>query len=64
MEVYVEKEDKKIEIDFRGTMSGLMKKLKINPETVLLIKNDELVTKDEKVGSKDKVKFVSVISGG
>ena len=51
-------------LDFRGTGKELLEKLNINPETVLLTKNDELINNDEVLENGDKIKIVSVISGG
>lgn len=52
------------EHDFSGSLSDLMKVLKVNPETVLCVKNGEVVTEDETVENNDEVRFLSVISGG
>ena len=46
------------------TIPEIMKKLSINPQTVIIVKNDQLVTEDELLQNKDKIKFLSVISGG
>ncbi|MBN1385899.1 MoaD/ThiS family protein [Candidatus Woesearchaeota archaeon] len=63
MKVYIEKDDK--ELSMKATDAGrLLKKLGINPETALIIKNNELVTADEKLKETDEIKIISVISGG
>ncbi len=51
-------------IEFKGSVLELLKKLNINPETVLVTKNNELVNHEEKLEDKDSVKILSVVSGG
>ena len=46
------------------TVASLLKELKINPEAVLVTKNNVLVTPDARLDDTDKVKILSVISGG
>jgi len=64
MKVFIEKQNKKVNLTFRGTGEELIKKLKYNSEEVLVIKNGELVALDEKLSNKDDIKIISVISGG
>ncbi len=46
------------------TVGALLKELKINPETVLIARNNEVITEDEKITAEDKLEILSVISGG
>ena len=46
------------------SIKEVIKKLKINLEEVIIIKNNELVTEDAKLKINDEIKFLSVISGG
>ena len=64
MKVYIEKEQKKLEIDFSGTADSLIKQLSLNKETVIVVVNNNLVTEDEVLVNSDEVKFLSVVSGG
>lgn len=64
MNIFIESENKNTKIKFTGTATQLLKTLKINSETVLIAKNNELITEDEKLSDKDEVKILSVISGG
>lgn len=64
MKVFIEPENETKEIEFSGTVSELLKKLNINPETVIAAKNDELVPEDEELKDGDEVKLLAVISGG
>jgi len=63
MEIYLEKNDKKLKVEAK-TVKDLFKKLKINSTTVIVSVNDELVTGDYKLNKKDKVKIIPVVSGG
>ncbi|MBI4158939.1 MoaD/ThiS family protein [Candidatus Woesearchaeota archaeon] len=62
-EVFIEKENKTVAVEAK-TVKEIIKKLKINPETIIISKNSELVTEDSRVSKNDKIKLLSVISGG
>ena len=64
MKVFIEPDNETKEIEFSGTVSQLLKKLNINPETVIAAKNDELVPEDVELKDSDEVKLLAVISGG
>jgi sulfur carrier protein ThiS len=64
MKVFLEKEGKTINVKFNGKVCMLLKKLKINPETVLIVRNDELITEKDSISGKDNIKLISVISCG
>lgn len=64
MDVFIESDNKKKRIKFNGTVSELLTKLEVNPETIIVSKNNELVTEGEQLTDKDDVKLLSVISGG
>ena len=64
MKVYNEKEGKERKIKFSGTVKGLLKAMKLNPETVLVARKSELLTGDDNVDDSDEIKILSVISGG
>ncbi|MBS3103897.1 MoaD/ThiS family protein [Candidatus Woesearchaeota archaeon] len=53
-----------MKIEFTGDVKGLLEKLKINPETVIVVRDDELLTDDVVLKNNDKIKVLSVISGG
>ena len=63
MEIFLEKNDKKIKVEAKN-VEELLKKLKINSTTVIVSVNDELVTEDYKLNKKDNVKIIPVVSGG
>ncbi|MBI2664799.1 MoaD/ThiS family protein [Candidatus Woesearchaeota archaeon] len=64
MQVFIESQSKNRKLSFSGTVSQLLEKLKVNPETVIVAKNNELVTEDELLEDSDEIKLLSVISGG
>lgn len=64
MKIFVEKQNKELEHKFSGTAQELLTSLGINPEAVLVVKNNELVTLDETLSDSDRIKILSVISGG
>ncbi len=66
IKVYLERDEKTVEIDASKAKSveDLLNFLKINPITVIVTKNDEVVVETESISSKDQIKIISVVSGG
>lgn len=66
MEIYLEKENKTITKELTSTikLNELLKELKISIESVILVKNNEITLEDETVNNEDKIKILSVVSGG
>ncbi|MDK2849399.1 MAG: sulfur carrier protein [Candidatus Woesearchaeota archaeon] len=65
MKVFLEKEGKYLDVEFKGkTVPDLLKQLNLNPQEVVVVKNDEIVLGDEPMSEQDDVKILSVISGG
>jgi len=64
--VDIEKTGKKISsLRFSGkNVADLLKQLQVNTEDCIVAVNGEIVTEDEPVKNGDKVKILSVISGG
>ncbi len=56
--------DKKWELKGSITARDALKKINIDPESVLIVVNDKLVTDDTVLQEIDKVKLVAVVSGG
>jgi sulfur carrier protein ThiS len=44
--------------------SDLLKELNISPDTVLVVKNKEVVLLEEPLGERDEIILLSVVSGG
>ncbi len=63
MEVFVERERRTLQRS-EGSVAELLASLDINPQTVLVVKNDALVTEDESLDPEDSVRILSVVSGG
>ena len=66
MEVYIEKEDatKQIKLEQDKKLREILKELEISVNSVILVKNDSICLEDEMVSDKDKIKILSVVSGG
>jgi sulfur carrier protein len=54
------------EIEMSGpcTVASLLQRLELNPESVLVIVGDELVTRDARIDDSANVEIRPVISGG
>ena len=63
VKVFIERENKFMNLEANNAKE-VLNKLNINPETVLLCKNNELVLLDAKLNNNDELKLLSVISGG
>lgn len=55
------KETKEIEIK---EFNDIFTKLSLNPESMLVIRNNELITEKTKLKENDKIRIMPVISGG
>ncbi|NQV08316.1 MoaD/ThiS family protein [Candidatus Woesearchaeota archaeon] len=64
MKIFIEKTNKNMNKKFIGTVGKLLSELKINPETVLVTRSNELITDDIRLKDKDNIKILSVVSGG
>lgn len=65
MKIYIEKQNKLLELkDKARNGTQLLEELSINPDTVILVKNDEVVLPEEDLSEADDIKILSVISGG
>jgi sulfur carrier protein ThiS len=56
--------DKQWEMRGGLTARAAIKKVELDPEAVLVVRNGELVTDDTILGEEDEVKLIAVISGG
>jgi thiamine biosynthesis protein ThiS len=64
MEVFIEKKNMKKKLKFSGTVEALLKKLNLNPESVIVVKDKTVVTERDKLYDTDHVEILSVVSGG
>jgi sulfur carrier protein ThiS len=53
-----------INISHKISVKQLLDKLNINPVTVIVSKDKEILTEEDSVGQNDEIKLISVISGG
>ena len=61
--VYLERTKETQEIDIKE-YNDIFKKLNINSEAMLIMKDNELITEKTKLKDKDKLRIMPVISGG
>lgn len=61
--VYLESEEKTKVVN-ASTVREILEKLKINLTTIIIVRDDEVITEDTKLKANDKIKLLSVISGG
>ena len=63
---FVEKENKirVAALSAKSTVGNLLKELNINPVTVIVSRNNEIVLEDDELQDNDSLKIISVISGG
>jgi sulfur carrier protein len=60
-----ERKQSKEQIIFEGTtLKELLKDLKINPETIIVTRNDEILLEDDNLNDNEIITILSVISGG
>ena len=64
MRVILRNPRREVEVAGRRRVRELLKELDILPETVLVIRGDEMITADTVVGDEDVIELRPVISGG
>ena len=64
MIVLLRNPDRKVQLTGRRRVRELLLELKVIPETVLVIRDAELLTSDQVVGEDDVIEVRPVISGG
>ena len=64
MTVHITPEGRQIEVERAKRVSDLLELLGINPGTVLVIRDDRLLTEDEALSPRDRIELRSVVSGG
>ena len=64
--VFIDRENKNtaLELSNGSMVADLLKKLNINPVTVIVSRDNVLILEDEKLKDNDEIKILSVISGG
>ena len=66
VKIFVDRENlnKNLELENNSIVEDLLKKLGINPVTVIVSRNNELILEDEKLKDNDEIRILSGISGG
>ena len=64
MDIFIERTQRKSKKKFQGKVGLLLEELSLNPEEVLVARNNELVTEKDSLENSDSVVILSVISGG
>jgi sulfur carrier protein len=64
MKVLLRNPRRELEIPGPTTVIALLARLELNPESVLVIQGDTLVTRDARLADEDEIEIRPVISGG
>lgn len=64
MKVLLRNPRRELELDAPATVEALLARLDVVPESVLVICNDTLVTRDARLSDDDVVEIRPVVSGG
>lgn len=64
MKVLLRNPRREVEISGPTTVADLLQRLELNPESVLVIRGNELVARDSRLDDGDDIEIRPVISGG
>jgi sulfur carrier protein len=64
MKVVLRNPRRELDVPAPRTVEQLLQRLEVVPESVLVIRNDTLVTRDEALHDQDVVEIRPVVSGG
>jgi sulfur carrier protein len=64
VKVFIRNPDREVEVRGARKVRDLLSDLSIDPDTVLVIRDRTLVTREERLGDDDRVEIRPVISGG
>jgi sulfur carrier protein len=64
MKIVLRNPRRELEIPGPTTVIALLARLELNPESVLVIQGDTLVTRDARLADEDVIEIRPVISGG
>jgi sulfur carrier protein len=64
MKVKLRNPDRDVEVRGGRRVRDVLSDLRIDPDSVLVIRKRELLTRDERVGEDDRLEIRPVISGG
>ncbi len=55
---------REVELTGKHRVQDVLRELSLNPESVLVIRRGEMLTRDEMVDADDTIEILSAISGG
>jgi sulfur carrier protein len=64
MKVRLRNPDREVEVAGGRRVRDVLSQLGIDPDTVLVIRDRELLTREERVAEEDRIEIRPVISGG
>jgi len=64
MKVKLRNPDRELEVPGPRRVRDVLAELAIDPDTVLVIRNKELITREERLAESDEIEVRPVISGG
>jgi sulfur carrier protein ThiS len=64
VKVVIRNPDREVEVAGPRKVRDLLSELRIDPDTVLVIRDRTLVTREERLADEDRVEIRPVISGG
>lgn len=64
MKVRLRNPDRVVDVSGPKTVQALLRELDIVPEAVLVIRDETLMTRDERVSEEDELEVRPVLSGG
>jgi len=62
--VHFQGEKRKVEIPEKSRVIDVIRKVKINPETVIVRREDDILLEEDIVKGNDNLEFIRIISGG
>jgi sulfur carrier protein ThiS len=60
IKVFLDKESKNLEIPKGQTIESVLKRMKINPQTVIVMKNGDAVSEQDSLRENDSLKIIKV----
>jgi sulfur carrier protein ThiS len=64
MKVRLRNPDREVDVAGGRLLQEVLAELEVNPDTVLVIRDGELLTRETRVGEADRLEIRPVISGG
>ncbi|MBI2499759.1 thiamine biosynthesis protein ThiS [Candidatus Woesearchaeota archaeon] len=63
IKVFIERTNKRVIVNAKD-FNELFKKIKVDSNTVIITRKNELITEKARLNNNDEIKLLSVISGG